>query len=130
MALAYVPLIIDQGEDWTAQVIITDQNGNNLDLARPMQMDMKNQVGLLVLSLHSISVEDEQTTLDIPEISFSSDIGMIQIHINKDVTSAMDPGTYSYDLFASVDDGNVYAGSQRIRVIAGNATINKKVTEF
>lgn len=130
MALATLPLVIDQGEDWSCQVVLTDQDGNALKLARPMQMDMKNQVGQLILSLHTLSLEDEQVATDIPDITFSPDIGLIQIHIARGVTAAMPPGPYSYDLFAGVDDGSGTPGDQRIRVIAGSAQVNKRVTEM
>lgn len=128
MALAYVPLSIDQGEDWTAQVILTDQDGNSLSLDSPMQMDLKNVAGSLVLSLHTLTENEEILYGNIPEITFSSDIGLIQLHIAKEVTKNLPVGSYNYDLFASVNDGDIYAGSQVIRVLAGQAQVNKRVT--
>ncbi len=131
MALAFLPLDIDQGEDWTAQVVITDQDGNAVSLARPMQMDLRNAVGSVVLSLQTLTETEEATSLsnlEIPEITFSPDVGMIQIHIDKSATAGLAQGVYQYDLFASVNDGSVYSGTQRMRVLAGQAIVNQRVT--
>ena len=127
MALANVPLDVYQGEDWSAQIIVTDQNNETVSLVRPMQMDIVNVFGELMLSL---TVPLSGTDGVIPEIDFSPDIGLIQLHIARAVTAALPAGTYSYDLFASVSDGAAYAGNQRIAVLNGSFNVSKRITEM
>jgi len=126
MPLATVGLDIDQGEDWTCQIVLTGQTGDAMNVIGPMQMDLRNQVGQLVLSLNDPQVGDT----GIPEITYSSDIGLIQIHIKRSVTAALEAGEYQYDLFCTVTDYDIYAGNQRLRVLNGSATVNKRVTEM
>jgi hypothetical protein len=67
---------------------------------------------------------------EIPEIGLSSEIGLIQLHIEDTVTSALLPGVYQYDLFITVNDGNDYAGNQIQRLIRGDVTVNKRITQL
>ena len=64
----------------------------------------------------------------IPEIALSSEIGLIQLHIEDTVTAALMPGVYKYDLFVTVNDGNEYAGNQIQRIVRGEVTVNQRVT--
>jgi hypothetical protein len=66
----------------------------------------------------------------IPDIALSSDIGLIQLHITEEMTSALVPGAYKYDLFVTINDGNEYAGNQTQRLIRGEVTVNQRVTEL
>jgi hypothetical protein len=40
------------------------------------------------------------------------------------------PGVYQYDLFITVNDGNDYAGNQIQRLIRGDVTVNKRITQL
>jgi hypothetical protein len=127
MSAANVPLDIDQGEDWTATIIYTDDMDQPYNVIAPCRLDIKNATGATQLSL---TTPDVVIDGEIPEIALSSEEGIIQLHIEDTVTAAMVPGTYKYDLFVTVDDGNEYAGSQVQRPIRGDVTVNQRVTEL
>lgn len=126
MPAANVPLIVDQGEDFTAHVIWVDELGEPMPIVSPMKMEMKTTAGSPVLSLDDAAPPEGY----IPELSYSSEIGLIQIHIERSQTAAIKPGQYVYDLFVSVDDGNEYAGVQAVRLMAGEVTVNKRFTQM
>lgn len=128
MGAALVPLDIDQGEDWTAQIVYTDDFDEPYTVIAPCRLDIKNAQGATQLSLTTPVVELPEGT--IPDIGLSSDIGMIQIHIEDAVTAALVPGVYKYDLFVTVSDGNEYAGNQVQRLIYGDVTVNQRVTQL
>jgi len=126
MGAAYVPMEIDQGEDWSAQVIYTDDFDEPYKVRSPCRLDIKNMAGATQLSL---STPDEELPDGvIPEIGVSSDIGLLQLHIEDTVTAALIPGVYKYDLFVTVSDGSEYAGNQRQRLIYGEVVVNQRVT--
>lgn|SRR5678815_842190 len=128
MGAAYVPLEIDQGEDFTAQLVYTDDFDEPYHVVSPCRMDIKAKTGAVQLSL-----ETPDSPLPdgvIPEIALSDEIGMVQLHIEDSVTEALIPGVYQYDLFVTVDDGNEYAGAQIQRLVYGDVTVNKRVTQM
>lgn len=125
MPAANVPLIIDQGEDFTAQIIWTDDQGAAQAVTEPMRMDIAGAGGQIITSLDTAGVPEGE----IPEISYSSEIGLIQIHIPNAQTSALTPGMYQYDLFVTVG-GEVYGGPQRHKLLAGDVIVNKRITEL
>lgn len=128
MSAAYVPLDIDQGEDWSAQVIYTDDFDQPYQVRHPCRLDIKTTAGATQLSL--TSPDEVLPDGDIPEIGISTDIGLLQIHISNQVTEALLPGVYKYDLFVTVNDGNEYAGNQRQRLMYGPVTVNQRVTQL
>lgn len=125
MSAANVPIDIDQGEDWTGTIVYTDDLDQPYNVIAPCRLDIKNYQGATQLSLTTPDVPIDGV---IPEIGLSSEEGLIQIHIEDVVTGALMPGTYKYDLFVTVDDGNEFAGSQIQRLIRGEVTVNQRVT--
>ena len=128
MGAAYVPMEIDCGEDWTTSIVYTDDYDEPYNVIAPCRMDIKSHEGATQLSLTT-----PDTTLpegEIPELGISSEIGLIQIHIEDSVTGALIPGVYKYDLFVTVNDGNEYAGNQVQRLIYGEVTVNQRVTQL
>lgn len=125
MPAANVTLVIDQGEDYTAQIIWTDGRGTPHPVTLPIRLDIMDAT-MPVLSLTTPDEDWPEGT--IPEITYSSELGLIQIHIPRGQTSAVPPGMYTYDMFASVDDGGVYAGVQQQRIMAGSVFVNKRMT--
>lgn len=129
MPAANVPIIIDQGEDWTVQLIWTDNYDEPQNVLAPCRMDVKHTLtGQTMFSLFTPT--EELPPGEIPPISLSSEIGMIQLHVPRATTEALIPGQYHYDLFASVDDGDVYAGNQVQRILYGSVIVNKRVTHL
>jgi hypothetical protein len=119
---------IDQGEDWTASIVYTDDFDQPYNVIAPCRMDIKNRGGATQLSLTTPDTELPDGT--IPDIGLSSEIGLIQLHIEDSVTGALVPGVYQYDLFITVNDGDEYAGDQVQRLIYGDVTVNQRVTQM
>lgn len=128
MPAAPLSLVIDQGEDYSAQIVWTDDYDEPHNVVAPCRMDIKDSLGSTLLTL--ATPDEEPPPGVIPAIGLSSDIGMIQLHIPKEITSLMLSGEYHYDLFVSVDDGAVYAGNQVSRLLYGGVTVNKRFTQL
>jgi len=128
MPAANVPLVIDQGEDYTAQIIWTDDFGEPQQLTSPMRLDIVGAGNQTVISL--TTPETEVPEGEIPEISYSPDIGLIQIHIPSEQTKSIPPGLFQYDMFVTVDDGDEYAGAQQFRLLVGQVIVNKRITRM
>jgi len=126
MGAAYVPLDIDQGEDWTATIVYTDDLDQPYNVIAPCRLDIKSTSGATQLSLQT--PDTQLPDGEIPQIGLSSDLGLIQLHIEDSVTASLVPGVYKYDLFVTVNDGNEYAGNQVQRLIRGECTVNQRVT--
>jgi len=128
MSGANVPMEIDQGEDWTASITYTNDFDEPYTVIAPCRMDIKNKMGATQLTLTTPEVEIPDGS--IPQIGLSSEVGIIQLHIEDTVTASLVPGVYKYDLFVTVNDGNVYAGNQRQRIVYGTCTVNQRVTQM
>jgi len=127
MPAANVPIVIDQGEDWTCDIVWTDNYDEPVAVKHPCRMDIKASNGAIVATLET---NPDIPDGEIPTINLSEDIGLLQLHMTNEVTEALNPGTYQYDLFASSDDGNVYAGHQITRLLYGEVIVNKRITEM
>jgi len=128
MSAAYVPMEIDQGADFTTQIVYTDDFDMPYMVVSPCRLDIKNNTGATQLSL-----ETPDTPLpdgEIPEIALSDEAGMIQLHIEDTATAALVPGVYQYDLFVTVNDGDEYAGNQIERLVYGEVVVNKRITQM
>lgn len=126
MSAANVPIVVDKGEDFTAQIIYTDDFDQPLNMVYPIRMDVKGNQVSAILSL--VTPEVMPTDGSIPEITFSPDIGLIQIHIDHSTTEALPPGVYNYDMFVTVDDEGEYAGTQQQRILYGTFSVNPTYT--
>jgi hypothetical protein len=128
MAAANVQMEIDQGEDFTSSIIYTDDNDQPYNVIAPCRLDIKSRFGATQISLTTpVGAVPDGT---IPEIGLSSEVGIIQLHIEDTVTAALIPGVYIYDLFVTVNDGNAYAGNQVQRLIQGECIVNQRVTHL
>ena len=128
MPAAPVNLVIDQGEDYTCQIIWSDERGNAHPLTAPMRLDIVGAGNQPIISL--TTPETEPLDGEIPEISYSADIGLIQVHIPRAQTVSLPAGLYRYDFLVTVDDGDVYAGSQQFRLMVGQCVVNQRITEM
>jgi hypothetical protein len=129
MATANVPLDIVQGEDWSAQILWTDTEDQPMYLATPCQIDFKDVAGRVVLTL-TAPPNPSPGVGEIPEMAISPQEGIIQLHIKDEITETLVVGEYSYDLFVSVTDSGIYAGTQRVRLMEGTATVYERVTDM
>lgn len=126
MSAASVPIDIWQGEDFSAQIIWTDDFDEPQQLIAPARMDIVDQTNQLLHSLATPETPPPEGT--IASITLSENIGMIQLHIPYTVTQNFVPGDYHYDLFVTVSDGGTYATAQRVPLIYGPVTVNKRTT--
>lgn len=126
MPAANVPLVIDQGEDFTAQIVWTDDQGQAQKMIAPMRLDILGAGNQPIISLTTPDTPDPAGT--IPEISYSSEIGLIQLHIPKEQTATLPAGLYQYDMFVTVNDGDAYAGNQQFRLLVGQVVVNQRIT--
>lgn len=121
-----VPLVIDQGEDFTAQIVWTDEYGNPQNIKAPMRMDLRGASVSPVLSLQTPVTDPPDGS--IPHITYSPEIGLIQIHIPNAETAALAAGVYNYDMFVTINDGDAYAGDQVVRLLVGQCVVNNRIT--
>lgn len=127
MPAANLPLVIDKGEDFTCQIIWTNEwDEPQTGIIAPMRMNIVGNGAQIVISL--MTSEEEPEEGEIPDIVYAPEIGMIQLHITRARTAALNPGIYQYDLFVTVNDDDEYAGNQQVRLIAGQVIVNQRVT--
>ena len=120
-------LEIVQGEDWTADVIWADQNGQGIAVQHPCRMDVKDKLGSTLITLETNPDIPEG---EIPSINFSNDIGLLQLHIENTVSAEFPIGRYFFDLFVTTDTDEEYGGSQVVPVIGGTVDVIKRYTEL
>lgn len=123
-----VPMYIDQGEDWTTQIIFTDPTGEPYQVIHPCRMEIKAKTGETLVTLDTVHPDDFIEGGPPPEIALSEEIGLIQIHIPREQTKTFPPDVYRYDLFVSTTDGGEYADEQVTRLLKGSVTVDKSVT--
>lgn len=120
-----LPLVINQGEDWTVQIIWTDSFDEPLPVIHPCRMSIKSQAGQ---TLAELETDPDIPEGEVPTIALSSEQGLLQLHIAAEQTAAMPPGFYHYDLFVTLDAEDDFPGDQRHRLLYGQVTVNKRVT--
>jgi hypothetical protein len=127
MTAAFVPLDITQGEDWTVEIVWTDEYNEPVEVSHPCRMDIKAATGQTFVTLETNpEIPDDA----IPGINVSSSMGMLQLHIPRAQTAALLPGEYFYDLFVTTGNVGDYGGTQVIPLIAGTASVRKRYTRM
>lgn len=127
MDTAQVDFHLTQGEDWTSQLFFTDASDTPIPLSNNLRMDIKDITGSSVYNLTTTDVPVDFQT-EKPSIVVSEDIGLVQLHLKRDVTKGMSPGNYSFDLFAKITDEGAYAGDQVVCLLRGRVVVHKKIT--
>ena len=57
MGAAYVPMEIDQGEDWTTTIVYTDDFDEPYNVIAPCRLDIKSKQGAIQLTLSTPDVD-------------------------------------------------------------------------
>ena len=127
MAAENLNIYIDQGEDWTTDLVFTDNYNEPLPVVHPCRMDIKAGDGTLVYTLET---DPDLPDGEIPTINLSTEIGLLQLHIEDAVTALFPPGEHIYDMFITVDDGTTSPGPQVLRPLYGKVQIGKRVTQM
>ena len=124
----YCPLVIDQGEDFTADIIWTDMFDEPVEMSHPCAMDIKASTGQVFAQLIT---QPDIPEGEIPSISVSTSMGLLQLHIPRDRTINLLAGIeYQYDLFVTLGDESSYGGPQRRKLLYGPVTVNKRTTRM
>ena len=119
-----VPMVIDQGEDWTTEIVWTDQYDEPLPVVHPCRMSIRSTAGQTVAELETDPSLPEGT---VPSIAYSTETGLLQLHLPSTQTAAIPAGEYHYDLFVTLET-DTYAGNQIARLLYGQVIVNKRVT--
>lgn len=121
-----LPMVIDQGSDFTAQLIWTDSFDDPVAVVHPCRLDIRGAANQPIASMET---DPELPEGETPSISLSTETGLLQLHLPAEQTAAMLPGVYHYDLFATLDAGaDSPMPTQVQRLIYGSVTVNKRVT--
>lgn len=120
-----VEMEIIQGEDWTVDVIWTDNYDVGMRVLHPCKMTIKGSNGVL----HTLVTNPDIPDGEVPGINLSTDIGLLQLHIPEEVTSEFEPGGYNADLFVTVDGGE-FADTQVSRLFPARVTVVNRITEL
>lgn len=122
-----LPMDIDQGEDFAADLVWTDMFDEPVQVVHPCRMEIKGFSGQTFVTLES---NPELPEGEVPSINLSSEIGLIQLYIPASITQALLPSEYTYDLFVSTGSATDFAGVQRKRLVYGPVIVNKRTTQM
>lgn len=122
----HVDLYVDKGADFTAQFVWNDFTDNPIPVTLPMRMDVKSPYGQVMFTLFP---PDPVPPDQVPAMTYNTDSGMIQIHMAKEQTDLLEGGSYSYDLFVSVDDGSAGTGDQLVVLLYGSVIVRPRITQ-
>ena len=121
-----VDLVIDQGADWAVQLYWTDQYSVPFQIAPPIRMQVRDDLGQIVLERKfdpDLAGGLEQSIL------YNASTGLIQVQVTSAESKNLKVGFYSYDLFASYLDAATQTPTQRsAKLITGKFIIEGRVT--
>jgi hypothetical protein len=120
-----VDLELDQGADFGVQLFWTDGEQSPFKVLSPMRMEIRNETGQVSFTLQTDDAAPADAT---KTIIYNTDSGLIQLMIPATDTALLRPGTYFYDLFVTYQDDTVTGSTRLKRLIAGNLSVNGRVT--
>lgn len=131
---AYADISIDQGADFAMQIYWADSAGEPYQVIHPIRMQARSLTGQVVLDLQSVGDDEPEGT--VPEITYSTASGIIQLALPAERTAELTPGKYAYDMFvtysASVYDlnnGTELQTERRFRLVYGSLYVEGRVTK-
>lgn len=132
MAAGRADLVIDQGEDFTAQIYWTNYFDEPFPVVPPMRMHIRSSLGQTVADLYVPDTPAPDGTIN--PIEYNQSTGWVQLHIPESQTSTMPAGVYQYDLFVHVDAGDYQVAGQTqdfyqsVRLLWGQVSVNQRIT--
>jgi hypothetical protein len=123
---ANVDLTLDQGADFGIQIYWTDGANNPFTVLSPMRMDVKSDVGTVVYSF--FTDDSAENSINPPNILYNFESGLIQLMMSAEETLALNPGSYSYDLFVTYQDNVITQAVRLKRLIYGQFIVQGRVT--
>ena len=99
---------IDQGTTFTTEILLTDDNGDPLDL-----------------SAYTANAQIRKTYTSLTSVPFSTNLsfGQIVLSLSANVSGNLESGRYVYDVVVRDNSNNL------TRVVEGIVTINPQVTK-
>jgi len=119
-----VVLDIVAGEDWSTQLIWTDEDGNPMPITDPVTMDVKDSRGQVAIHL-TTGVGSPLTSASIGTVQAA---GFAQLTIPRVLTATLTPGDYRFDLFAGVVSNGIPFSVQVQRVVVGTVRVAPRTT--
>lgn len=114
---------ISAGEDFATQLYWLQDNGDPMTVIAPCRMDVRDQAGTNVIQFKTGNTASTQAT-----ITLSSTAGYLQLTAPNAVTRSISPGTYVFDLFATLDGNNNPFATQLVPVCSGFVVIKPRIT--
>jgi len=133
---AYADLSIDQGADFTMQIIWTDPTGEPYEVIHPIRMQARAATGQVLLDLTSYADGAEIPEGIAPTITYNSDSGVIQLQVPNSLTAGIPQGELYYDLFVTyrapiydLTTGVESSTERRSKILTGKITVEGRVTK-
>lgn len=130
---ARVDLTIDQGSDFALQLYWTNSFDVPYQVTHPIRMQVKDSVAQTVLEF--VSGSEEEGEYEDHELTFNSELGLIQLTATAAKTSTLSPGVYFYDMFATyIDDrasdeeGSQASKPRLMKIMRGTVKVNGRIT--
>lgn len=122
-----VRLVIRQGEDYSAYIEWTDDDGNPIpsDPSATARLQARSADGSLVLDMRSGANHDVAGAVDILGTS-----GMIRLTAPRALTALLLPGVHPFDLVVHHKDPDtqVFRAGQRRYVVSGDLVVLTTIT--
>lgn len=110
-----IEINIDIGEDFAAQIMWTDDDGIGYPITTPCRMDVRDTEGTLVMQFETGNTGATEATITLTSVD-----GFMQLTAPASVTTAIEPGSYLADLFATVDNTSTPFADQLVKVFSAN----------
>lgn len=120
-------LMATQGQDYAFQVWTTDHRGEAVPYTIPAKMTVKDKVGQI-----AFETTDDSSAASTDAVILTSPVnGLVQVTVPKAILQELSPGTYVYDIWATVidtDTASVFPEGQTVPVQSGRFTVRSRTT--
>lgn len=120
-----VDLVLDQGTDWIVQLYWTDQYAVPFSVVPPIRMQVRDQLGQVVLERKFDTTTDG---FGVQTILYNSATGLIQVLCSAEESADIAPGVYHYDLFSGYSDNTAEGGYRVSKIIQGRFIVEGRIT--
>jgi len=116
-----------QGEDFSAQIYWTDEDGNAMPCTTPGRLEVRDMYGAMLLQFAS---ENAGSVATKAALVITGSDGIMQISAPRSVTTPLVPGRYLFDLFAVANNGVSPFTTQEVQVCSGWFIVSTRVTKM
>ena len=125
MADEVVVITIKRGEDYSAHLYWTDDEGSPVPAGAPARMDVRDGNGALIVQFDSSNDPETRAAIIVSTTS-----GILQLTCPKVVTRQLPLGTFPADLFARQDGGVAPFESQETPLLQGYVQVVDRTTRM